>query len=563
MQWEVLQSWIKPQKDDDDWCFFDLGSSYYAILNRGSGKALTVPNKSLVPGAKLMQWNFKNTPDQIWKLVPVAVADDCRSKYGPPPTTRTCDAAGRLGSLVQLDNNATDLLNTALDKETPVMTATRLDGLAPLQDGANIEPLYNPVFDAFCFNEDYPVPSLTTTQQFYMYYDYKIEFDRVIHFTTDVSEKNNRVTNNRIPGMFLRMCFHDNSVSVTQPDFQDYIAKSIDPQTNKWIGEAKYLTTSGADASNLICPQERYHPNQNYDQTATRVLNSIQKTLKSKYKYISYADFLHNGCNAATIYLTGQDPMSSLTKNPFTFGRKDACYADSTCTKKYPLCGPTELLPGVALSVNGVNDWFRLRGMSECNFMGLMWTHTTVDNMASLCPIKKLTCTTSLLDVWAFTNKTKLYFQAGDNLDYFKFFLSRGTMTTLPINPDDSAPNCDWNVDGKKVPWPMTAIDCTVGLNNVQKAGVPALANAIINLAHSPAYNKVDILQCALKVLGGKGGAEGGACDLVGPSECKSPTNHKFGGYYSTLPSKISDPWSYTLNSPRITVDPKCDAAGY
>jgi hypothetical protein len=185
-----------------------------------------------------------------------------------------------------------------------------------------------------------------------------------------------------------------------------------------------------------------------------------------------------------------------------------------------------------------------------------MWTHTTVDNMGSLCPIKKLSCTASAADVTAFTDKSKMYFKAGDYLDYFGFFLGRGTMTTLPDTGDDSAPNCDWRVDGKQVPWPMTGIDCTVGLDNVQKAGETALAKAITNLAHNPSYNKVDILQCALKVLGGKGGVEGGSCNLVLPTECKSPMNHKFGGYYSTLTPSYN-------NQQRTTVDPKCEAAGY
>jgi hypothetical protein len=186
--------------------------------------------------------------------------------------------------------------------------------------------------------------------------------------------------------------------------------------------------------------------------------------------------------------------------------------------------------------------------------MGLMWTHTTLDNMGSLCPIKKLTCTSSPSDVAAFTNKTKLYFKAGDDLDYFKFFLTRGSMTTLPDTGDDSAPNCNWYLNGQKVSWPMTGIDCTLGLSNVQRAGASALANAIVNLAHNLSYNKVDILQCALKVLGGKGGIEGGACDLVLPTECKSQANHKFGGYYSTLP------WSSTQ---RNLIDPKCEVVGF
>ena len=550
VQWEV------PQREEDDWCFVDRGSGYYSIHNRNSGRVIAVPSKSMQAGTKLVQWAFSNSVDQLWKLAPVVVTDECLNRFGPAPTHSTCEFCARMGIDGHLNNKDTDLLNTAVDNETPTMIATRLEGDVPMEDPENMKPLYNPVYDAFCFNEDYPVPSLNSHQQISMYYDYKVEFDRVLAFTTDVSEENNRVTNNRIPGMFLRMCFHDNAVDLSQPDFQDYIARSFDPRTRKWNGEAKFLNTSGADASHLICPQERYHPNNNYDQTATRVLNSIQRTLKGKYKHMSYADLLHNGCNAATIYLTGGDIASSLTKNPFTFGRKDACRADNKCKKRYPLCGPTELLPGLALSVTGVNDWFRLRGMSECLFMALMWTHTTMDNMGSLCPIKKLTCTANSFDVAAFTNRNKLYFRAGDNLDYFNFFLKRGTHFTLPDTGDDGDPNCNWNVDGRQVPWPMTGIDCTLGLGNVQKAGVAALSNAIVNLGHNTngLYNKVDILQCALKVLGGRGGVEGGSCNLILPTECKSQENHKFGGFYSNLP---------TSTVQRITIDPKCEVVGF
>ena len=481
-------------------------------------------------------------------------ADDCKKNFGPVPTTAICDRYTNLGSNLHLDNKATDHLNTDIDAETSAATFSRLNGLMPADDPENIKADYNPVFDAYCFNEDYPVPVLSSSQQSTLYSDYKRAFDKINERTSDVSEENNRVTNNRIPGMFLRMCFHDNAIDPTQTEFQQYVASAIDPSTKKWIAESRYMKTSGADASNLICPEERYHPNNNYDQTASRVLKSIQTTLKNKYPHMSYADLLHNGCNAATIYLASLNPLTSLAKNPFTFGRKDACHADKKCTKKYPLCGPTELLPGVQLSANAVNHWFTSRGMSECLFMGLMWTHTTMDNMASLCPIKRLTCTASTSDVFAFTDKTKLYFKAGDNLDYFNFFLNRGTHQTLPDTGDDGDPNCNWLVDGRQVPWPMTGIDCTLGLKSVETSGPVALANVIKNFGHNTQYNRVDILQCALKVLGGAGGAEGGSCDLVIPSECKSNPNHKFGGFYSTLPPTTKK---------RVTVDPRCEQYGY
>jgi Peroxidase len=480
--------------------------------------------------------------------------EECQKNFGPAPRAETCDTYTNYGSNVFLDNKPADKLNTEIDPETPAMIISRLLGIMPPQEPKNLEAKYNPVFDAYCFNEDYPVPSLTASQQNSLYLDYKTAFDQINKFTTDVSQQNNGVTNDRIPGMFLRMCFHDNAVDATQPDFQDYVASGIDPITKKWTAEARYLKTSGADASNLICPEERFHPNNNYDQTASRVLNSIQTVLKSKHKQMSYADLLHNGCNAAAIYLTGQSPSASLAKNPFTFGRKDACHADKKCTKKYPLCGPTELLPSVTLTAHQTNQWFASRGMSECLFMGLMWTHTTVDGMGSGCPLKRLPCTAGLSDVFAFKNKAKLFFKSGDMLDYFNFFLNRGTHQTLPDTGDDGNPNCVWTVDGRSVPWPMTGIDCTLGLDNVEKNGPAALATTIKNFGHNALYNKFDILQCALNVLGGKGGTEGGACNVVIPTECKSRPKHKFGGFYSTLPP------SATV---RVTVDPRCEEYGY
>jgi hypothetical protein len=173
----------------------------------------------------------------MWNLAEVALADSCLTRYGPVPTSDTCDSYGTVGSLLQLDNGPKDILNTTVDTETQAMIKARLAGDVPIQDPANMDSLYNPVFDAYCFNEDYPVPSLSSAQQYGLYMDYKIEFNKVNTFTSDVSLHNNRITNNRIPGMFLRKCFHDNSVSVSQPDFQDYVTRSIDPITKKWIGE--------------------------------------------------------------------------------------------------------------------------------------------------------------------------------------------------------------------------------------------------------------------------------------------------------------------------------------
>ena len=130
-----------------------------------------------------------------------------------------CDSYTNLGSNSPLDNKPWDNLNTNEDVETAADTFSRLKGLMPIDDPFNFQPDYDPVNDAYCFNEHYPVPSLSSSQQTTLYYDYAQAFNKINEFTNDVSEENNRVTNNRIPGMFLRMCFHDNSIDPAQPDF--------------------------------------------------------------------------------------------------------------------------------------------------------------------------------------------------------------------------------------------------------------------------------------------------------------------------------------------------------
>lgn len=190
------------------------------------------------------------------------------------------------------------------------------------------------------------------------------------------------MTNDRFAGMMMRMCFHDNAIVDSQPPFPQYVTENLKAEGGnlKWNGPSRYLETSGADASVLVCPEERYHPNQNYDQTASRVLKTFQDTkylgegvsLKDKYQ-LSYADLLHNGCIAATIYTTEASSDDVLLYNPFVFGRRDACHtksSSSTDTKgsastRVPLCGPTEVLPGVTDSIQALNNWFLNRNMNE------------------------------------------------------------------------------------------------------------------------------------------------------------------------------------------------------
>lgn len=249
---------------------------------------------------------------------------------------------------------------------------------------------------------------------------------------------------------------------------------------------------------------------------------------------MSYADLLHNGCKAALVYLTGYDPLSYFQRDPFYFGRKDACHVDVKCpSRKYPLCGCSELLPGVPLSGPDYNAWFKDRGMSECLWMSLMWSHTTVDSMASMCPIRKMSCLAQENDVRAFGDKSRLYFEAGDYLDYYDFFLERGEHTSVEYTGPgkNREKTCEWSVEGEYVPWPLTEVDCTLTLDNVIQAGLDDLASAIVNL-HRPGYNAVYIFGCALNMFSGSGYLEGGICSEIDPKECKAPPKHLFGSFF-------------------------------
>jgi hypothetical protein len=197
---------------------------------------------------------------------------------------------------------------------------------------------------------------------------------------TDFSEENNFVTNDRFAGMMMLMCFHDNAIVTSKPPFPQYVVESLGT-AGGWKGSSRYMETSGSDASVLICPEERYHPNQNYDETASRVLKAFQdpvylgvnsnSSMKDKYA-LSYADLLHNGCIAATIYTSGIDPNEVLTYNPFVYGRRDACHTrtlsnseTASAYTRFPLCGPTEVLPGVNDPIQTINNWFLNRNMDE------------------------------------------------------------------------------------------------------------------------------------------------------------------------------------------------------
>jgi hypothetical protein len=95
-------------------------------------------------------------------------------------------------------------------------------------DPVFIRPLYNPLLDAFCFNEDYPVPQFTTSQMMIMYNDYKIIFDKllILPLPGQGVPENNNVTKERLPGVLLRMRLHDNTIDDTM-DFRTYVATRL------------------------------------------------------------------------------------------------------------------------------------------------------------------------------------------------------------------------------------------------------------------------------------------------------------------------------------------------
>jgi hypothetical protein len=66
-----------------------------------------------------------------------------------------------------------------------------------------------------------------------------------------------------------------------------------------------------------------------------------------------------------------------------------------------------------------------------------------------------------------------------------------------------------------------------------QYSPLKSLAKVIKNFAHNAQYNRVDILQCALNVLGDAGeGTEKESCRYVIPDECQPSEDNSFGGFY-------------------------------
>jgi len=578
-------------------------------------------------------------------------------KLGGQKKSHDTETGLPLGSDKYLLNDGSHPLNGS-GEENEMQREQRMNGEEP--DG-NIKAGYDPLTDAYCFNDEYKPRKPYNLDAFYGHY--KAIFDFGFDCPTDFSEENGHVTNDRFAGMMLRMCFHDNAVypdvqttdEQTTLSFHEYIENHLEDRDwdgfkETWTGYEEYMPTSGGDASVLVCSKERFHPNQNYDQTASRVLNAFQsskffqkrnmcppkknsdvadlgpkniKSMKERYD-LSYADLLHNGCIAATVYL-GHVTLAEVKKNnEFTFGRKDACHRypagrrhfhrygpshgrslhelkslprgkstmhkrKSFPTKKskkskksmmkskklskqsklwpwsppkepskvYALCGPTELLPGVFQDIKEIRSWFKKRGMSDCNWLSLFWTHTTMDNMAHKCPLQNLPCHTNKEMYYEFVadpGKDRLYFcnpheHSPQYLDYFDYFLTKGKHEVRfedEDDPDPERPNCNWKLekmddipcyndinDDENDRWPLTTADCTIALDNAQLAfpNDTGMQDAMENFS-SKVWNVEKALLCALRVLGGPGEKEGGFCDDFAYGECSAQPDHFFGSYF-------------------------------
>lgn len=440
-----------------------------------------------------------------------------------------------------LENLAGTHLSVVFANETARQKKQRLNNLVP--SGGLVE-LFDPLRNAKCFNDDY-LTDFLAINQLQLYQDFKIIFNWGFQDTmgsplqTTPEDGLLYATVNRFPGMMLRMCFHDNTIDPTKPDFRDYIRSKIrvgQQGRKRWFGPQTYLETSGADASVLVCKPERYHPNNDDHKTASRVLYALQSTrtgvvdgngnginMVDKYK-LSYADLLHNGCVAASLYLRPDNVSDefisqNLAMSPMKFGRRDACrYRWSTRTRR-SLCGPSEILPGLFDNRKTLVDWFVTRGMNPCQFAALMVTHSLIEDvpeeLKSKCPMMRLLCTSD----------------ANEEVDYFKYFLLRG----------DHQPNlldgsCVWD----KGHWPLTFLDCNLSHDELVDdvdPNVIKFKNAIERFGIFPVYN---VLRCALSMLGGRGNSSDCSdippdpglvdCFLIGTDEV--PSHHKFGAFF-------------------------------
>jgi hypothetical protein len=383
--------------------------------------------------------------------------------------------------------------------------------------------------DAKCFNDDYHPPSIDKHD---LYNDFKKMFDWGLQNPVHgiLFAQSQGVSSNRFPAMCWRMAFHDNTI--VGESIHDYALRHIDPNTKKWTGPYTVLPTSGLDASVLTCTPERLHPNNNYDQTASRVLHGFQTdkdypdgpgikdsdgnptSLKSKYG-LSYADLLHSCAVAATRYMidathdatleleinvtVGQKADLYKVVDTMDFGRKDACYvseephvlADPLVeNNRHPLCGPSDILPNVGMKADEINRWFEGRGMKEGAWMSMFGTHTTFDNFMDPKHIRNVGI---------------------PGKDYFEDFVGCPYHELLARVNDPEVPGCTWTPvchgqDGTPQTWRMAQSDCATGIDIISNSSNPDLVqmtNQMQTYIDSPGSWLPDFL-CALRHLGGR-----------------------------------------------------------
>lgn len=326
----------------------------------------------------------------------------------------------------------------------------------------------------YCFNSlFYPLeanePGMVDKEELYKDYarifDYGLRSkmgpgDAMYKFSS--SEPNTYIPANRFPGMCIRMNFHD-AATIRDPvndhrkskSFREYISEMIGIE-GSWLGPARYMDDSSLDASVLLCREERLHMNNNYDQTASRLLRIFQTkilpdqtyqhkvSLMEKYD-MSYADALANCGMAALHYLgRGRASLDTMTGGSYmTFGRRDACYIRNRIRRQ--LCGNSDLLPGAVASASETATWFRQRGLPAYLYLPLLAVHTLVDDFAKIA---------TLADMM--------------RKDYFADFLAAGKHELHPEIPPFEPENdhCRWMPDfpsSKQLrEWPMTYVDCAL-----------------------------------------------------------------------------------------------------
>ena len=220
-------------------------------------------------------------------------------------------------------------LNTGRGKEAALQKGERMSGKVPTADPEEADlnlgpfdqlngPFRDPLLKAKCLNEPYTVPPGRIDQKS-LYDDYVKIFDwgfanKMGAPLQSKSLLNNHVTNNRFPGMFLRMCFHDNSVNPEHGSFNEYVKKNLNPQ-GKWIGPHHYMETSGADASVLLCPQEMYHPNHRTMTRRHRGSSMLYRVVKLALQMISQV--LKQTWSTSTVYRIPICCRTEVSRPPF------------------------------------------------------------------------------------------------------------------------------------------------------------------------------------------------------------------------------------------------------